>query len=60
MAEGVNFSTEHYVQRKPVRYLLKAYVVSRGRKKDEIKFETRLDLEFEDDEEIVELKRIYS
>ena len=47
MAEGVNFSTEHYVQRKPVRYLLKAYVVSRGKKKDEIKFETRLDLEFE-------------
>jgi hypothetical protein len=48
------------MKRLPIRYVLKAYVVSRGKKKEKSKFETRFDLEFEDDEEIVELKSIYS
>ena len=37
MAEGMTFSTEHKVVRKPVKYMIKAFVVSRGNKKEKKK-----------------------
>ncbi len=60
MADYLNLDSDKRAQKKLIRYVLQANVVSRGKKKDKKEFETRFNLEFEHDEEIVELKRIYS